>query len=212
MPIDKQQLHSFLGMVLSGDQEAILLHHVQWVTDKSGVRYTIMHYFWSLITVKDMKMIITARKRRLRRLCFPRCLSTRVGGLPHCMLGYTPHQADTPLAGAGTPSGQTHIWAGTPPWQTPPGRYIPLGRHPPSRHPPCPVHVGIHTHPPVKCMLGYGQQVGGTHPPGMHSCFCIFIAYLNAKTCNSQLFPRVCVCVCVCVHVCVCVCVCNHLL
>ena len=30
------------------------------------------------------------------------------------------------------------------------------------------------THPradtPVQCMLGYGQQAGGTHPTGMQSC------------------------------------------
>ena len=25
--------------------------------------------------------------------------------------------------------------------------------------------------PPAQCMLGYGQQAGGTHPTGMHSCF-----------------------------------------
>ena len=25
--------------------------------------------------------------------------------------------------------------------------------------------------PPVQCMLGYGQQAGGTHPTGMHSCY-----------------------------------------
>ena len=24
--------------------------------------------------------------------------------------------------------------------------------------------------PSAQCMLGYGQQVGGTHPTGMHSC------------------------------------------
>ena len=24
--------------------------------------------------------------------------------------------------------------------------------------------------PPAQCMLGYGQQAGGTHPTGMHSC------------------------------------------
>ena len=30
--------------------------------------------------------------------------------------------------------------------------------HPPGRH------------PPAQCMLGYGQQAGGTHPTGMHSC------------------------------------------
>ena len=34
-----------------------------------------------------------------------------------------------------------------------------LGRHPPGRH------------PPMQCTLGYGQQAGGTHSTGMHSCF-----------------------------------------
>ena len=54
-------------------------------------------------------------------------------------------------------------WAGTPPpaRYTPPGRYIPQeGTPPPGKvHPPWP-----------QCMLGYGQQAGGTHPTGMHSC------------------------------------------
>ena len=27
------------------------------------------------------------------------------------------------------------------------------------------------TPPPAQCMLGYGQQAGGTHPTGMQSCF-----------------------------------------
>ena len=48
------------------------------------------------------------------------------------------------------------------PGQTPPGQ-----RHPPGQTP-CPVLTGIH--PPAQCMLGYGQQAGGTHPTGMHSC------------------------------------------
>ena len=45
------------------------------------------------------------------------------------------------------------------------------------RHPSCPVHVGktlcpVHAgiHPFAQCMLGYGKQVGGMHPTGMHSC------------------------------------------
>ena len=66
------------------------------------------------------------------------------------------------------------------------------GRHPPGRHPlpsacwdthtptqcmlgythPHPVHAGKHH--PVQSMLGYGQQAGGTHPTGMHSCLMIF--------------------------------------
>ena len=37
-----------------------------------------------------------------------------------------------------------------------------------------PLHAGIHppgqTPPSAQCMLGYGQQAGGTHPTGMHSC------------------------------------------
>ena len=41
-------------------------------------------------------------------------------------------------------SGQTH----------PPGRNPLLGRHPTGQ-----------------CILGYGQQAGGTYPTGMHSCF-----------------------------------------
>ena len=36
----------------------------------------------------------------------------------------------------------------------------PLGRYLPGRYT-----------LPWQCMLGYGQQVGGTHPTGMHSCF-----------------------------------------
>ena len=59
-----------------------------------------------------------------------------------------PHpQADTPWAD--TPADTTIPWADTSP---------------------CPVHAGIHT-PPVQCMLGYGQQVGGMHPTGMHTFF-----------------------------------------
>ena len=59
------------------------------------------------------------------------------------------------------PQGET-TWADTPQAGTllqadtlPLGRYTPLGRyHPPGQVPP----------------LGYGQQAGGTHPAGMHSC------------------------------------------
>ena len=50
-----------------------------------------------------------------------------------------------------------------------------LGRHPswadtPHRHPPGrpPTDTPGQTPP----MLGYGQQAGGTHPTGMHSCWC----------------------------------------
>ena len=64
------------------------------------------------------------------------------GVLPQCMLGYTPW--------AGTPPRQVHPQAGTPPWAGTPWAGTPF--------------------PPAQCMLGYSQQMGDTHPTGMHSC------------------------------------------
>ena len=46
---------------------------------------------------------------------------------------------------------------------------VPVGCLPHPQADPCPVHAGIHTLP-AQCMLGYGQQAGGTHPIGMLSC------------------------------------------
>ena len=79
-----------------------------------------------------------------------------------------PPCADIPLVvtPGQTPSGQTPPWADTPPTAEPlwvdtiPGQTPTLGRPP---------------LPPVQCMLGYGQQAGGTHPTGMHTCFMIFL-------------------------------------
>ena len=71
-------------------------------------------------------------------------------------------EADTPLGPEeDTPSpepkadtpGQTSPWADTP-----------LDKHP---------------IPPPQCMLGYGQQVGGTHPNGMHSCLVMLLSAQN---------------------------------
>ena len=87
------------------------------------------------------------------------------------MLGYTPTLgADTPLEqtppGADipelTPPGSRHPPGADPPEQTPPG----------SRHslPTCTVHAGR-----------YGQQVGGTHPTGMHTCFRNILEIINLK-------------------------------
>ena len=78
------------------------------------------------------------------------------------------------------------------PRQIPPWANMPLCRHPFSwantplnRHPPGQTHphpgqapplssAGIHT-PPLVDTTGYGQQAGGTHPTGMHSCFILLI-------------------------------------
>ena len=122
-----------------------------------------------------MIKIISARKRSLRRSCFHRCLSVYRG-------------VSAPLhAGIHTPPGR-HTPQQAPPGQVHPlGRYTPLGRHPPrqvhplSRYIPWAGTSPGQIHPPTQCMLGYtpaaqqcrlgyGQQAGGTHPTGMHSC------------------------------------------
>ena len=69
------------------------------------------------------------------------------------------------------PPGQVHPLAGTPPWAgTPPlaGTPTPLAGTPPGSR-----------YPPQQCMLGCGQQVGGTHPTGMHSCYVDELAQLS---------------------------------
>ena len=95
-------------------------------------------------------VIFTGRKRSLWRLCFYTCLSVIL------------------FTGGST-------WAGTPPRAgTPPGRYTPWQVHPPAGTPHGrynPPWAGTH---PRQCMLGYGQQAGGTHPTGMHSCFLFY--------------------------------------
>ena len=51
------------------------------------------------------------------------------------------------------------------------------GQTPHSRHPRAdtpPPSACWDTPSPAQCMLGYGQQAGGTHPTGMHSCFFVF--------------------------------------
>ena len=62
-------------------------------------------------------------------------------------------------------------WAGTPRARTPPRRYIP---HAGTKQPGIPLGrytLRVGTPPRPQCMLGYGQQVGGKHPTGMHSCY-----------------------------------------
>ena len=92
--------------------------------------------------------VFTARKRSLRKLCFYTCLPfcSQEGCLSQCMLGYTPLGADTPWS--------RHY----------PGADTPQSRHPRGPDiPPCAVHAGR-----------YGQQAGGTHPTGMHTCSQMF--------------------------------------
>ena len=83
-----------------------------------------------------------------------------------------------------TPLGRhTTPWH-TPPRQTPP-RHIPPGQTtPPTHHPWADI-------PPAQCMLGYGQQAGGTHPPGMHSCLCLFLQ-MCLRVLTFRVFHRRC--------------------
>ena len=105
------------------------------------------------------------------------------GCLPHCILGYTPPgpEADTLLGRHHTtpPNLDRHSPGQKPPWVE-----TPRADTHPWTDTPCLVHAGIYTiplpstcwdtqTPPVQCMLGCGQQAGGTYPTGMHSCsFC----------------------------------------
>ena len=107
------------------------------------------------------------------------CLSTG-GGLPQCMLGYTPHD-QTPGARPPwdqTPRDQTPPWDQTPhgtrPFrkqtpsrdQTRPGSRHPLDQTPLGADPPRPEPP-----PPGKQTPAYGQRAAGTHTTGMHSCY-----------------------------------------
>ena len=84
---------------------------------------------------------------------------------------------------AGTSPDRYTPWVGTPPGWVPPlqvhptlVRYTPWQVHPPDRCSPTgtpPWHMPP-AGTPQQSMLGYGQQVGGTRPTGMHSCFHYF--------------------------------------
>ena len=85
---------------------------------------------------------------KFAKVMFYTCLSAILftgGGVP----------AQVHPLGMYTPLGRYTPWAGTPPRQV----------HPPAGTPyPGAVHAGR-----------YGQQVGGTHPTGMHSCLARFL-------------------------------------
>ena len=52
-------------------------------TQTTNVGQALLHHTWyacSNIDLQQNSLIITARKRRLRRLCFHRCLSVHGGG------------------------------------------------------------------------------------------------------------------------------------
>ena len=95
------------------------------------------------------------------------CLPLVLGGVCHTLPSRHPldrhPQADTPLG--------RHA-----PGETPPGHTTPPGRHL------LPSACWDTPPPPVQCMLGYGQQAGGTHPTEMHTCYTF-----NNKTRNLHM-------------------------
>ena len=82
--------------------------------------------------------------------------------------------ASCPRGVSATPP--TPPWADTTPWADTPLPSACWDTSPSASWdtPPCPVHAEIHP-PPAQCMLGYGQQAGGTHPTGMYSC-CLLLS------------------------------------
>ena len=92
--------------------------------------------------------------------CFDRCFSTGWGwgGFPACITGHMTRGIclQAGLHPGGPPPGEGVLHLRGLCRRLPPG--LPtgeLGRHPPS----------------APRYMGYGQQAGGTHPTGMHSCF-----------------------------------------
>ena len=82
------------------------------------------------------------------------------------MLGYTPPEADPPRA---DPQGAD-----------PPGSRHPLGADPhQSRHTPGPDTPHGPDPPPQKQTAAYGQRAAGTHPTGMHSCYCCYFKIVS---------------------------------
>ena len=120
-----------------------------------------------------IKIVITARKRSLGKVMFLHLSVILFTGwgvcIPACNGANTPW-ADTP-PWADSPTGRHPRGRQTPPdrhptpldrspWaDNPPGQTTPLGRHTPRRTQPTPDTIG------------YGQQVGGTHSTGMHTCY-----------------------------------------
>ena len=83
--------------------------------------------------------------------------------------GTTPGNRYTP-PGPGTPPGTRY----TPGIRYPPGSGIPQDQvHPLPLGPGTSTRDQVHPPPPPRAVHAgrYGQQVGGTHPTGMHSCF-----------------------------------------
>ena len=105
-------------------------------------------------------LIITARKRSLRRLCFYTCLSFILFTVGEYLTRYPPHQVHTPPQTRYTPGPGTH-----PPEQTPPDQvHYPGTRYPRPRYtPPRADTPRDQVHPPEQSILGDTVNVRAVH-------------------------------------------------
>ena len=101
-------------------------------------------------------------------MCTARSSSHLLGGLPQCMLGYTPR------CGPGDPPSQTHqpphwVWAWRPPWPDPLTSPLGVGLETPQPDPLTPLGVGLETPQPDPSTstpgCGPGDPPGQTHQP-----------------------------------------------
>ena len=103
----------------------------------------------------------------------PVCHSVHGGAcLRQCMLGYTPILGRHPPGQTPAPPADTP-WPDIPQPDTPTGQTVPLlARHPPGRHPP--------GQAPPSNPQQTAIAADGTHPTGMHSCFCTHFSLLKS--------------------------------
>ena len=169
-----------------GCQTSKLLGTYYEIDSRLAVLATAFRY-WAKVC-RIFKERITARKRSLGQgnIFAPVCYSVHRGG---STWAGTPSAGtpNPPPPGRYTPLGrynppgrytpwQVHLTGRYTPRQVLPGRYTPWAGTPPGRY----THpwagtptLGRYTpgrYTTRQCMLGYGQQAGGTHPTGMHSC------------------------------------------
>ena len=137
-------------------------------------------FFWESICSLWLLLLITARKRSLRRLCFYTCLSVQ-GGIPACIAGGIPACLAAGLGGVvsqhalqvsrPTPRGEVEgdLARGGLQAHTEGGSWGDLARVGVSR----PIPRGGLSQHALRQTPPTATAAGGTHPTGIHSCLWI---------------------------------------
>ena len=158
-------------------QEASVVAVPVEVRQGQQVYLPLLNYFWrpsrrlDIYGIKPTRFILTWNFYRPQRSCGQGNIFT-----PVC---HSVHRGGSASKHAGIPTPPTSHPPDQAPLQTrpPPGADTPPSRHPTpphprpytprSRHPPRTIHP-----PPQKQTPAYGLRAAGTHPTGMHSCWC----------------------------------------